>query len=197
MLTSRLPALAIMGAIVLGLTACVADGGLARRGSGGPSGAASPTPGASDTDDDDASAGAHRNPARCLVGAWRADNHFFLAAMQQFGGQVRSVEGEVLLTFAEDGTLTTTYAGWTITAIEEGVEAVVRRDGVDTGEFSATETLVSLRDDRMGSSIVVSGQGFEMSIEPEPASYSDAPYDCDAATASISTADGALRLQRV
>ncbi|HET8895662.1 MAG TPA: hypothetical protein VFN04_00210 [Protaetiibacter sp.] len=197
MLTSRLPALALVGAIVLGLTACVADGGLVRGGSGGPSGTASPTPGASDTDDDDSSAAAHLNPAHCLVGVWQADNHFFLAAMQQFGGQVTSVEGEVLLTFAEGGSLTTSYAGWTIIAIEEGVEAVVRRDGVDSGEYSATETLVSLRDNRIGSTIVVSGQGFEMSVEPEPAAYGDASYACDAATASISTTDGTLHLRRV
>src|SRR5690606_5924764 len=132
MVKTRLLAPVLVAALALGLTACADPGFLLGGASGGTTGTSSPTPGtdAPGAEDDDAEAGAALDPAACLVGTWRADNDFFLAAMRQFGTQVTSVDGQVTVAFAADGSYTTGYADWTITAVEEGIEVTVRRDGV-------------------------------------------------------------------
>lgn len=196
---TRLLALALAGGLALGLTACVPDFGFAQGGSGGGSperSTATPGPESDDPDDDDEDAFA-ADPASCLVDTWRADNEFFLAAMQQFGGQVKSVDGLVTVDFAADGALTTTYSAWTMKAVEEGVEVTVTRNGVDTGEYSATDDVLSLKDSRVASVITLSGEGFEMSVDAVPADYEEVPYSCDATTASITTLDGTLKLHRM
>lgn len=199
MVKTRLLAPVLVAALALGLTACADPGFLLGGASGGTTGTSSPTPGtdAPGAEDDDAEAGAALDPAACLVGTWRADNDFFLSAMRQFGTQVTSVDGQVTVAFAADGSYTTGYADWTITAVEEGIEVTVRRDGVDEGEYSASDTHVSLRDVRIGSTLVMTGQGLDMAVDPAPASYADAPYTCDAGAAVITTHDGELQLRRV
>src|SRR5690606_21343710 len=61
----------------------------------------------------------------CLHGTWTADNTFFLSAVRGFGDEVKGVTGEVVLTFAPDGALTTEYRDWRITAVSEGVEMTI------------------------------------------------------------------------
>ncbi len=132
----------------------------------------------------------------CLHGTWLADNAFFLARIQELGDEVHDVSGRVLLRFEGDGTLTTDYQGWTITARSHGLELQVTRAGVDTGRYSATEGTVNLSETHMGSTLTLKHGDLEMAIEPTPALYDNAVYSCDRDAASIVTADGELRLSR-
>lgn len=197
---NRVLALALAGVLALGLTACVPDFGFTQGGSGGGNGGGpttGATPGSDEADDENDEDTFATDPASCLVDTWRADNEFFLAAMQQFGGQVKSVDGLVTVDFAADGSLTTTYNAWTMKAVEEGVEVTVTRNGVDTGEYSASDEVLSLRDVHVTSVVTLSGQGFDMSVDAVPADYHEVSYTCDATTASVTTPDGTLKLHRM
>lgn len=136
------------------------------------------------------------DPASCLHGTWVAENSFFLAAVQAFGDEIESVTGQVLLNFETDGTMTTQYQGWTITASAEGATVQVVREGIDTGSYSATEDTVTITDTSLGSTITMHGAGLHMVIDPEPVNYVDATYTCTPTQSSILTADGALELSR-
>lgn len=136
------------------------------------------------------------DPNSCLQGSWLADNAFFLDQIQEFGDEVRSVSGQVLFEFDYDGTFSTEYQGWSITAVSEGVEVRITRAGTDTGAYVAAEQSVAIDEIEMGSILTVQGDGLSMTIDPRPAKYAAAPYSCDASTATIQTADGVLRLSR-
>lgn len=165
MSTARLVSIVFVGALALGLTACVPDAGFLQGGGGaGAPGATTPADAAASPGAEDDAARADADPARCLLGAWRADNDFFLAGIRQFGDEVTGVTGQVTVTFAE---------------------------------FRSTEAAVSMRDTMIGSTIVMSGEGLEMAVEPVKAAYTDAPYTCDATAATVTTPDGAMRLHRV
>lgn len=137
------------------------------------------------------------DPLTCLHGEWLADNESFLASLREFGDEPTSVTGEVTLTFAPDGSVTTRYDAWRITMAVEGHEAVIIRDGTDEGTFTADEGRVSIHETHMGSALTMSTAGMDMTIAPEPAVYSDAQYTCTARDASISTPDGTVLLSRI
>ena len=132
----------------------------------------------------------------CLEGRWIADNAFFLESMREFGDEIQSVTGEVTLDFAPDGTLTTTYADWRITAFTEGSEVIIVRAGTDTATYEATDSMLSMTETATGSMITLSGGGMEMAIDPEPVSYQQAGYECDAGAAQVTTPDGIMQLTR-
>ena len=136
------------------------------------------------------------DPATCIHGAWLANNDFFLASIQEFGDEVQSVTGQVTLQFDDDGTLTTHYQDWQITAEAEGMQVLITRVGTDVGTFSATETALTLADTTIGSTLTVSAAGSDTRFDPLPADYSDAPYSCSSAEAIITTSDGSLELSR-
>ncbi len=136
------------------------------------------------------------DPAPCLVGTWLADNAWFLGLMQGFGDEVHSVTGAVELEFREDGAMTTDYQDWRILASAEGHDVTVRRHGLDTGTYTATSTSLSFADTAIGSTIVLSGEGLEMSVAPTPNSVANATYTCDASTAQVHAPDGDLQLHR-
>lgn len=136
------------------------------------------------------------DPATCLVGSWTVSNEFFLTAIREFGDEITTVEGEVVTTFAADGTLTTEYRGWLITAVSEGHTVTIQRDGTDVGTFAATEDTVDLVEMQMGSTLVLSGAGPVMTVPAEPMRYTSAPYRCDQSRATIDTIDGAAQLVR-
>lgn len=136
------------------------------------------------------------DPASCLHGTWVADNEFFLAGIQEFGDEVRSVDGRVVLEFSADGTLETDYQDWLITAVADGGEVQISRDGLDTGTFSATATTLTLVDDHVGSTLTLDASGFEMVLEPQPIAYSEVAYTCSPLSVHIVTADGELELTR-
>ena len=159
---------------------------------------ATPTLSAAPTGDtgDTAGSDATTDATGCLYGTWTADNAFFLSAIREFGDEVKKVTGEVVLTFAPDGALTTEYRAWEITAVSEGAEVTITRDGADLARFEATDSTVTLEDTAVGSNLVLNAAGAEMAITPVPAAYTDAPYTCDTAAATITTPDGTLQLLR-
>lgn len=134
--------------------------------------------------------------AECLHGTWLANNDFFLSAIQEFGDEVQSVTGRVTLRFDEDGTLTTDYQDWQISAQVEGSPVVITRAGTDVGTFSVTETELKLADTSVGSSLTVSAAGTETAFAPTPVDYSNAPFMCSPTEAVITTVDGSLELTR-
>lgn len=185
----RIIAATLVGVVTLMLSACSSD-----EASGGTTGP-SPTPTPSESMD------AAEEPAvstgrDCLIGVWLADNEFFLAAMSQFGDEIKDVSGEVTVSFAADGAMTTVYDGWLITALVDGNSSTIERDGTDVGTFSATDSTITMSDDSVGSSLTVTAAGHEMNVPPEPVSYTDAEYACSATAASITTPDGTLQLTR-
>lgn len=135
-------------------------------------------------------------PASCLHGDWVADNSFFLASIREFGSEVQSVSGKVLLRFDADGTLTTEYRDWIISAVTEGMEMQIERVGTDVGTFSAVSDTVSIAETDVGSIITMRSAGMNMSVDPHAASYSNAHYFCDDDSATIETDDGVLQLSR-
>lgn len=136
------------------------------------------------------------DPTTCLHGNWIANNDYFLASIREFGDEVKDVSGSVALSFGEDGSLTTVYKGWLITASADGNTMKIHRDGTDTGTFSATATTVSLTEAQIGSKMTLSAAGVDMNIDLTPISYTDADYRCEPMTASITTPDGTLKLTR-
>lgn len=132
----------------------------------------------------------------CLYGDWVADNSFFLASIREFGDEVQSVSGQVQLRFEVDGTLTTTYDDWIISAVTDGMDVQVERIGTDIGTFSATSDTVSIADTDIGSTISMRTAGMNMAIDPHPANYNAVPYSCDGESATIETDDGVLQLSR-
>ncbi|MDO5676175.1 MAG: hypothetical protein Q4G35_01570 [Propionibacteriaceae bacterium] len=136
------------------------------------------------------------DPTSCLHGGWIAENSFFLASIREFGDEVQSVSGQVLLRFDANGTLTTEYQDWVITAVTDGMEVKIERVGTDTGTFSATSDTVSIADTDIGSTITMHAAGMDMTIDPHPASYNAAHYSCADDSATIETDDGVLQLSR-
>lgn len=132
----------------------------------------------------------------CLTGTWIADNAFFLASMQEFGDQTKDVSGEVVLTFDANGTLTTEYKKWRITAVSEGVEVKLNRSGTDKGKWSADDKSMTLKDTEMTSKLTMTGPGMNMTVDSKPANYSKVSYTCSATAATVSTPDGAMKMTR-
>lgn len=188
--SSRMAAAAALAMAVM-LAGCAVEPSSSAGGvpSATPTLSAAPTGDTGDTAGSDAATG-------CLYGTWTADNAFFLSAIREFGDEVKKVTGEVVLTFAPDGALTTEYRAWEITAVADGEEVTITRDGADLGRFEATDSTVTLEDTAVGSSLVLNAAGAEMAITPVPAAYPDAPYTCDASGATITTPDGTLQLLR-
>jgi len=203
----RAGALALALGLGLGLAACTPTGGwpgdglVAGGGTGATSSATStpavgttPTPGAPGATAAPQAPGAGP-PQACLQGTWLADNDFWLASIREFGDEIKAVDGRVLLAFDDSGGYQTEYVGWRITAEAEGHVVTISREGTDTGEYTANDTTLSLRDTVIGTELKLSG-AVEMTIAPEPASYANAPYTCGATNLTINTVDGELRMTR-
>ncbi|NLA64900.1 MAG: hypothetical protein GX862_02995 [Leucobacter sp.] len=196
-------AAATTAAFVVPLAACAqpeardgtAGGGAGAQSSDSTAAAAGEIP-ATDGDADAATGTQALQGAACLEGDWLADNSYFLAAIREFGDEIKSVEGEVIVSFRADETMETTYRGWLITAVAEGQTITIQRDGVDTGTYSAGDTTLAMKDTAVGSSLVMSGDGFQMAVDAEPVDQPSASYTCAADTAVITTTDGAMQLMR-
>lgn len=119
---------------------------------------------------------------------------YFLTKIRELSDDVRSVTGEVTVTFADEGSMTTAYDGWTISSVSQGIPTTINRVGTDVGSFTADDTLISVKDLQMGSTLEVSTAGHAMTVTPTPIDYVDAAYTCSATVASITTPDGPLRL---
>lgn len=185
-------AAALMLLLASGLAACAAEPGATSS----PSATAASAPDVTETPEGPRIE-APLDPLSCLHGSWLADNEFFLASLREFGDEPTSVTGEVTLTFTAGGSVTTQYSDWRITAIVEGRETIITREGIDEGTFAADESQITINETRMGSVLTVSTGGMDMTIPPEPVNYSQAQYTCAASDASISTPEGTAILSRV
>lgn len=136
------------------------------------------------------------NDPSCLHGRWVADNDFFLTAVQEFGDEVTSVEGQVVLEFFADGTVETDYQEWLVTGAADGQEVQISRVGLDTSTYAATPTTLTVVDDYVGSMLAVSIGEQVMVLDPQPLTATDVAYTCSAASVRIVTPDGELRLER-
>lgn len=132
----------------------------------------------------------------CLKGVWIADNAFFLAGMREFGDEPQSVTGDVVVTYGEDGSMTTDYQDWLITFNVNGGVTLISRAGIDTGVFTASAHTVSIQDTQIGSKMLVTVNGADMPVDPNPVHYVDVPYICSATEASLTTSDGEMRMTR-
>lgn len=172
-------------------------GGAGGGGSGGSEPDETGQPGSEPDSEPDAQAEpAALEGAECVYGEWLADNNSALAGMTQFGDQIKSLEGNVYVTYNEDGTFTTDYQDWTISAHQDGVDITIHRHGLDQGTFSATDTTITQRDETMGAVITMTSPVGTLEVPAEPAAYVDAPYTCTATELVLSTPDGEGRLTR-
>lgn len=183
--------------LALTMTACASEtepGGSAEE----PSAAPTTSTGAPTTDAaaDPDTTRQDSDPAPCLVGTWLADNEFYLVSIREYGDEIKDVTGQVTLDFAGNGTLTTTYQDWLITAVVEGTEVLISRDGTDTGVFSVAGDTVDLADTAVGSTMALIAAGTTMPVTPWSMEYTGAALTCDPSTASITTVDGTLLLTR-
>lgn len=216
----HIAALSLTGLIALTLTGCFGDDdadtdpsasptptpALASGGGGaggGSSAGNTDSDGADEAPTDDAADASDTEPqpvvlegAACVYGTWIADNTTALAGMRQFGDEIKSVEGTVVVTYGEDGSLSTDYQDWHITAVAEGNTVNIHRSGTDRGTFSATDTTISMTDEQMGATVVMDAGDFTMAVDAEPASYANAPYTCSANELVITTPDGVASLTR-
>jgi hypothetical protein len=195
---SRFRVVSAFALLALGVTlvGCAPEAQLSAAG-GGP---ASPTDhniadtaGAGDHADTEAST---TDPETCLHGTWLANNDFFLASIREFGDEVKSVSGEVTLAFHDDGTVRTEYRGWIISSEVEGMSVKIERNGTDHGTFAVTDDTVTIEETSVSSALVMTGEGFNMTVDAAPVNYHNAGYTCDERSATISTTDGTLQLDR-
>ena len=187
--------------LALTMTACAspdAPGGSTGSSPAGP-GTSVTAPSTAPTSDTDSEADATprgTDPASCLVGSWAADNAFFLVSLREYGDEFNNVTGQVTLNFAGDGTLTTTYQDWLLTALVEGIDLSISRNGSDAGILTVDGDRIDFADTQVGSSVSVTAAGTTMPIVPEAMAYAGAAFTCAATEASITTIDGTLRLNR-
>lgn len=138
------------------------------------------------------------DPATCLRGTWLADNENFLVQFKEIGGsELTSVTGEVTQTFDDSGGLTTVYDNWRIETTNEGMEVTIVREGTDRGTYTSDGSVVSIRETDVGSELVVTSAGLQQRVQADVSDFTDAPYTCDATTASIVTPDGNANLTRL
>lgn len=185
----------MIGVAIVGLSACAADD---LSGGGGASTPSTTTSAVDDAADKQAAdeQEAALDPSTCLVGEWEADNSFFLASIQQFGDEVQSVTGSVVLNFDQGGTVSTQYNGWTVDALVEGMTSTILRTGTDHGTYEVEGNSITLQDTEVGSQISVTAAGQTMTVAPVPVSYASAGFTCDSSTAVITTPDGDMRMTR-
>lgn len=93
----------------------------------------------------------------CTKGVWLLDNESYRALMQQFaqssGGTVRSVTGQVVLTFGDGDSFESLYDGWKIVTDTQDGSATIERNGVDAGSVRYGTGTFTLLEERSGSSI--------------------------------------------
>ena len=93
----------------------------------------------------------------CTRGVWLLDNESYRDLMQQFaqpsGGTVRSVTGQVVLTFGDGDTFESLYDGWKIVTDTQDGSATIERNGVDAGSVRYDTGTMTLIEERPGSRV--------------------------------------------
>lgn len=188
-------ATALVLVLLMPLSACAED----KKANAGASGSGGSSQSESNGGSDEAGTADEKAPLTgkdCLTGSWLADNAFFLAALKEFGDQPTDVSGEVIVTFGSGGALTTDYRNWQITAVTEGIKVKLNRTGTDKGTWSADDKNVTINDTDMESKLTMTGPGMNLTVDSNPAHYTDAAYTCSATAATVTTPDGAMKMTR-
>src|SRR5690606_7666452 len=123
--------------------------------------------------------------------------------LEQAGGEVRSVEGLVMISYRQDGTTTSSFQDWTTVIVSpdaDGGTATMVRIGEDLGTFTVSgDTLTTTEtepDSVLTMSMVVDGQKVSFTPPHEPFVSIGATFTCEGDTRPI-TAEGATsRLSR-
>lgn len=93
----------------------------------------------------------------CLSGVWLLDNASYRDLLQPLaqssGGSIRSVTGQVVLTFGDGDTFESLYDGWTIITDTSDGSATIERNGVDAGVVRFASGTFTLVEQQSGSSI--------------------------------------------
>lgn len=92
----------------------------------------------------------------CLRGVWLLDNASFRDLIQpetqSAGGNVRSVTGQVVLTFGDGDTFESLHDGWTIITDTADGSATIETNGVDSGVVRYASGSFTLVEQQSGSS---------------------------------------------
>lgn len=139
----------------------------------------------------------------CLYGNWVFDNESFKETLEQAGGEVRSVEGLVMISYRQDGTTTSSFHDWTTVIVSpdaDGGTATMVRIGEDLGTYTVSgDTLTTTEtepDSVLTMTMVVDGQKVSFTPPHEPFVSIGANFTCEGDTLTI-TAEGATsRLSR-
>lgn len=181
---------AVCVVVLLGLNGCAVQGG-----ADDPSVAKSAAPSGREGPDSEPEP---LDPATCLEGTWLVDNEYFLTQYIEIGGSdLTQVTGKVTQVFDADGGVVTTYDGWRIDSVAEGIETSIVRNGTDRGTYIAEGLTLNLLETEVGSKLLVSAAGVEQVHAANAMSFSDVSFTCDATAASIAAPDGKVRLTRI
>lgn len=134
--------------------------------------------------------------ALCLEGTWLANNEFALASMREFGDEIKSITGTVVLEFKPHRQTITTYNSWTISAEVENIDVRIIRSGVDSGRWDATEDRLTVAEDVVGSIVQMVGKDMNMTVPGSGVYFNDVEYTCTGDTAVIYAPDGTVELTR-
>lgn len=126
-------------------------------------------------------------PAGCVVGSWVVDNQAYLDAMNAVVADINirweAITGVLRLDIASDGTVVTTYEGWTMSSTLGGAGAALTSvEGVDrnTVEFGDDGTY-TVATTEIGSHMVVSSSGFVVidGLSQDTLFRGTSTYSCD------------------
>jgi len=142
----------------------------------------------------------------CMTGLWLLDNESYRAVIQQLsqssGGNIRSVTGQVVLTFAEGDRFEALYDDWTIITDAANGSATIERNGVDAGSVRYAPGSFTLVETQSGSStegfvqtpngqIAIPNVGSSGELIEETAGYR-----CSGDTLSVQLSEGTLSFLR-
>ncbi|WP_430867908.1 hypothetical protein [Demequina aurantiaca] len=132
----------------------------------------------------------------CLPGNWILDNNEFGALMSAAAGStVSELTGNVMVTFREDGTTSTSYDEWTYALVVDGSQLTLSKNGTDHGTYRvAADGTMSMVDTDLSSvsqmELEVDGSPVINTVQSEPSVFGSAAFTCAGDELTV-TADGA------
>lgn len=143
----------------------------------------------------------------CLAGTWLLDNVSWRALMARQvagqGGTIQTPTGSVRLTLMDSGHYSIDYSAWTIRITSAEGTAVIKRSGLDSGSYAASESEVTLNETVAGSRVVVTQETSSRTIVMPPSSGNQASfaeefsYGCVGDILSTTVPEGTFTLSRV
>jgi hypothetical protein len=133
----------------------------------------------------------------CLPGNWFLDNDEFGALMSAAAGStVSDLTGNVMVTFREDGTTSTSYDEWTYTVVVDGSRLTLTKNGTDHGTYQvAADGTMSMVDTDLSSvsQMKLDGAPLTSTVQSEPSVFGSAAFTCAGDELTV-TADGATTI---